>query len=159
MKVDAAETKSAGWKFNEWELKGVPLRIEIGPRDVQNNSVVLARRDIRSKEAKEFVGVDALAQRVPELLEDIQRSLFKRAVAFREANTVYATTYDELVQGIEDRKFVHAFVSIDPAVEEKIKEDTKATHRCVPLDQKGDSGPCIVTGQLCTERAVFARAY
>jgi prolyl-tRNA synthetase len=159
VKVDAAETKSAGWKFNEWELKGVPLRIEIGPRDVQNNSVVLARRDIRSKESKEFVGVDSLAQRVPELLEEIQKALFLRAVAFREANTVYASTYEQLVQGIEERKFVHAFVDPDPAVEEKIKNDTKATHRCVPLDQKGDSGPCIVTGKISTERAVFARAY
>jgi prolyl-tRNA synthetase len=159
VKVDAADTKSVGWKFNEWELKGVPLRIEIGPRDVQNNSVVLARRDIRSKEAKEFVGVDALTNRVPELLDDIQKSLFNRAVAFREANTVYASTYDELVQGVEDRKFVHAFVSTDPEVEEKIKNDTKATHRCVPLDQKGDRGPCIVTGKICSERAVFARAY
>ena len=159
VKVDAAETKSAGWKFNEWELKGVPLRIEIGPRDVQNNSVVLARRDIRSKEAKEFVGVDALAQRVPDLLEEIQKALFQKAVAFREANTIYASTYDDLVQGIEERKFVHAFVDTDPAVEEKIKADTKATHRCVPLDQKADSGPCIVTGKICTERAVFARAY
>jgi prolyl-tRNA synthetase len=159
VKVDAAETKSAGWKFNEWELKGVPLRIEIGPRDVQNNSVVLARRDIRSKEAKEFVGVDALAQRVPDLLDEIQRSLFHKAVAFREANTVYASTYDELVQGIEDRKFVYAFVSPELEVEEKIKNDTKATHRCVPLAQKGDSGPCIVTGKIVSERAMFARAY
>ncbi|MEO8287729.1 MAG: proline--tRNA ligase [Chloroflexota bacterium] len=159
VKVDAAETKSAGWKFNEWELKGVPLRMEIGPRDVQNNSVVLARRDIRSKEAKEFVGVDALEQRVPELLDDIQNSMFRRAVEFREANTVYAATYAELVQGIEDRKFVHAFVAPLAEVEEKIKNDTRATHRCIPLEQKGDSGPCIVTGQIVNERAVFARAY
>ena len=121
--------------------------------------MVLARRDIRSKEAKEFVGVDSLAERVPDLLNDIQKSLFQRAVAFREANTVYASTYAELVRGIEERKFVHAFVSPDPAVEEKVKNETKATHRCVPLEQDGTSGPCIVTGTICTERAVFARAY
>lgn len=159
VKVDANDTKSAGWKFNEWELKGVPVRIEIGPRDVQSHSVVLARRDNRSRETKETVGMDALTQRVPELLEDIQKSLFKKALAFREANTVVARTYDDLVQGVADNKFVRAFVSSDPEVEEKIKNDTKATHRCIPLEQTGESGLCIVTGKICYEQAIFARAY
>ncbi len=159
VKVDDADNKTAGWKFNEWEMKGVPLRIEIGPRDVQNNSVVLARRDRPGKEGKETAGMDALAQRVPALLEDIQKSIYRKALEFRTANTVHATTYDQLVQAIEERKFVDAFWCGDPACEEKIKEDTKATNRCIPLDQPGDSGPCVVCGRTGHEHAIFARAY
>jgi len=156
VKVDASEQRSPGWKFNEWELKGVPLRIEIGPRDVQNNSVVVVRRDTR---AKEFVGVDGLAEHVTAALDDIQKSLFKRAVEFRDTHTVPARTYQELIEGIENRGFVDAFWCEDAACEEKIKQDTKASNRCMPLDQPGDSGPCIVCGKTTNVHALFARAY
>jgi prolyl-tRNA synthetase len=156
VKVDASDQKSPGWKFNEWELKGVPLRVEIGPRDVQNNSVVLVRRDNR---AKEFVGVDALAERAGEVLEDIQKALFRRAIEFRDTHTYKALTYEQLVEGIEKRGFVDAFWCDDPACEEKIKQDTKATNRCMPLDQPGDSGPCVVCGKTSNVHALFARAY
>src|SRR5438874_1013694 len=118
VKVDMSEN-TPGWKFNEWEMRGVPVRIEIGPRDVQNNSVVLVRRDNRAKEA---VGVDALAGRVGELLADIQVSLFRRAVEFRDTHTYKALTYEQLVEGIEKRGFVDAFWRGDPACEEKIKQ-------------------------------------
>ncbi|HET9494561.1 MAG TPA: His/Gly/Thr/Pro-type tRNA ligase C-terminal domain-containing protein, partial [Chloroflexia bacterium] len=159
VKVDATESRSAGWKFNEWELKGVPLRVEIGPRDVQNNSVVLARRDVPGKEGKQFVGVDELARRVADLLAEIQRALFDRALEFRKANTVHVSSYDQLRQAVEDRKFVDAFWCGNPECEEKIKDDTRATNRCIPLDQPGDSGPCVVCGTTSSEHSIFARAY
>ena len=140
-------------------MKGVTLPIEIGPRDVQNNSVMLARRDRPGREGKESVSVDALAQRLPVLLEEIQQALFQRAVRFREENTVHADSYDDLKQAVEQRKFVDAFWCGDPACENKIKDDTKATNRCMPLDQPGDSGPCIVCGRPGDAHWIFARAY
>ncbi|MDQ3928178.1 MAG: proline--tRNA ligase, partial [Chloroflexota bacterium] len=143
VKVDDAEQQRPGWKFNEWELKGVPLRIEIGPKDVESNAVVLARRDKPSKEGKEFgVGVDTLTRRVPALLEEIQQGLFRRAVEFRQANTLHASTLEELREAIEQRQFVDVFWCGMPECEEKIKNETKATNRCMPIDQPGDSGPC-----------------
>jgi prolyl-tRNA synthetase len=156
VKVDAAEEKTAGWKFNEWELKGVPLRMEIGPRDVQNNSAVLVRRDNR---AKEFVGMDALATRLPQALEELQRALFERAAEFRDSHTYRAATYDELKEGISRGGFVDVFWCGDAACEEKIKDDTKATNRCIPVEQPGDSGPCVVCGKTSSVHALFARAY
>jgi prolyl-tRNA synthetase len=159
VKVDAADNKTPGFKFNEWELKGVPLRVELGPRDVAANSVVLARRDNRAKEAKETVSIDAIATRVPEVLEDIQRALFERALRFREENTRHAATYDELKKGIEERQFVDAFWCGDTQCEARIKDDTKASNRCMPLAQPGDSGPCVVCGKESNVHAIFARAY
>lgn len=156
IKVDATEAKSPGWKFNEWELKGVPLRIELGPRDVENNSVVLARRD---NHAKASVPMGELSQRVPELLEEIQKALFDRALEFRQANTLHATTYDALKAGIEQRQFVDVFWCGNPACEERIKAETKATNRCMPLDQPGDSGPCVLCGAVSDKHWIFARAY
>ena len=158
VKVDASD-KTPGWKFNEWELKGVPLRVELGPRDVANGSVVLARRDNRSRDAKESVPMDALGIRVPALLEEIQGALFQKALKFREDNTIHATTYDTLKEGIEQKQFVDAFWCGDPACETKIKDETKATNRCMPVAQPGDSGPCIVCGNKSSTHAIFARAY
>jgi prolyl-tRNA synthetase len=156
VKVDAAEDKTAGWKFNEWELRGVPLRIEIGPRDVQNNSMVLVRRHDRSKE---FVSMDAAAQRVPEALEELQAALFQRAVEFRDSHTYPASNLEELKEGIERGGFVDSFWCGDPACENRIKDETRATNRCIPLNQPGDSGPCVVCGRPSSEHALFARAY
>lgn len=156
VKVDASEQKTAGWKFNEWELKGVPLRVEIGPRDVQNNSVMLARRDNRVKES---VGMDALAARVAEVLDEIQKALYQRAVEFRDSHTYTASTYDDLIEGVKQGGFVQAFWCGDASCEDKIKDDTKATNRCIPLEQRGDSGKCIVCGKPSSTRALFARAY
>jgi prolyl-tRNA synthetase len=159
IKVDASDAKTAGWKFNEWELKGVPVRIEIGPRDVENNSVVLARRDRPGKEGKEFVSQDGLAAHLSALLDDIQSALYSKALAFREANTVNVKTEQELAEVVGSRKFALAYWSGDPEGEERIKQATGATTRCIPLDQPGVEGICITTGKPTTQQAIFARAY
>ncbi len=157
-KVDRSEN-TPGWKFNEWEMRGVPVRIEIGPRDAQNNSVVLVRRDNR---AKEVVPVDALETRLPELLDEIQKALYQRALAFREQNTHYAESYEEFKRIIaEERGFVRVKWAEDSAAELAIKEETKATLRVIPFDQPegGVQGNCIYTGKPATCEAIFARAY
>lgn len=159
IKVDASDAKTAGWKFNEWELKGVPVRIEIGPRDVENNSVVLARRDRPGKEGKQFVSQDGLAVHLSALLDDIQSALYSKALAFREANTVNVKTEQELAEVVGSRKFALAYWSGDPEGEERIKQATGATVRCIPLDQPGTEGICITTGKPTTQQAIFARAY
>src|SRR5437588_10250289 len=158
LKVDVSEN-TPGWKFNEWELRGVPVRMEGGPRDVQNNSVMLVRRDNRAKEA---VPADALEERLPVLLEEVQRALFQRALEFREKNTHYTESYEEFKQIIaEKRGFVRVKWAEDSAAELAIKEETKATLRVIPFDQPegGVKGKCIYTGKPATSEAVFARAY
>jgi prolyl-tRNA synthetase len=156
VKIDASEERSVGWKFNEWELKGVPLRMEIGPRDVQNNSVVLVRRDNR---AKEFVSVDDVARRVPELLEQLQKDLYQRAVDFRESHTYRVANFDELKEAVEKGGFADAFWCGGADCEQTIKDETRATNRCIPLDQPGDTGPCVVCGKPSDTHALFAKAY
>jgi prolyl-tRNA synthetase len=157
LKVDSSEN-TPGWKFNEWELRGVPVRMEIGPRDVQNNSVVLVRRDNR---AKEVVSVDALETRLPALLEEVQRALFQRALEFREKNTYSTDSYEEFKQIIEKRGFARVKWAEDSAAELAIKEETKATLRVIPFDQPpgGVHGKCFYTGKPATCEAIFARAY
>lgn len=158
LKVDRSEN-TPGWKFNEWELRGVPVRMEIGPRDVQNDSVMLVRRDNR---AKESVPMDALETRLPELLEEVQRALFQRALEFRERNTYYTDSYEEFKHIIaEKRGFVRVKWAEDSAAELAIKEETKATLRVIPFDQPegGVQGKCFYTGKPATCEAIFARAY
>ena len=146
-----------GWKYNEWEMRGVPVRMEIGPRDAQNNSVMLIRRDNRVKES---VPVDALETRLPELLEEVQKALFQRAVEFREQNMHYTESYEEFKQIIaEKRGFVRVKWAEDSAAELAIKEETKATLRVIPLEQPEVQGKCIYTGKPATCEAIFARAY
>ncbi len=155
-KTDNSEN-TPGWKYNEWEMRGVPVRMEIGPRDVQNNSVMLVRRDNR---VKEVVSLDALETRLPELLEEVQKALFQRAVEFREQNMHYTESYDEFKQIIaEKRGFVRVKWAEDSIAEQAIKEETKATLRVIPLDQPPVEGKCIYTGKLATCEAIFARAY
>ncbi|MBV8822559.1 MAG: proline--tRNA ligase, partial [Ktedonobacteraceae bacterium] len=158
LKVDMSEN-TPGWKFNEWEMRGVPIRMEIGPRDAQNDSVMLVRRDNRVKEA---VPLDALQARLPELLEEVQHTLFQRALEFRARNTYYTDSYEEFKHIIaEKRGFVRVKWAEDSAAELAIKEETKATLRVIPLDQpEGDvQGKCFYTGKPATCEAVFARAY
>ncbi len=157
-KVDLSEN-TPGWKFNEWELRGVPVRMEIGPRDVQNNSVVLVRRDNR---VKEQVSLEALETRLPALLEEVQKALLQRAVEFRAENTHYTDSYEEFKELIaEKRGFVRVKWAEDSAAELAIKEETKATLRVIPFDQPegGVKGKCIYTGKPATCEAIFARAY
>ena len=158
LKVDMSEN-TPGWKFNEWELRGVPLRMEIGPRDAQSNSVVLVRRDTR---AKEIVPVEALEARLPVLLEEIQQDLYRRALAFREQHTYRTDDYEEFKQIIaEQRGFVRVKWAEDSEAELAIKEETKATLRVIPFDQPegGVQGKSIYSGKPATCEAIFARAY
>ena len=158
LKVDLSEN-TPGWKFNEWELRGVPVRMEIGPRDVRNESVMLVRRDNR---AKEPVTLAALETRLPQVLEEVQQALFQRAVDFRNNNTHYTDSYDEFKQIIaEKRGFVRVKWAEDSAAELAIKEETKATLRVIPFDQPegGVHGKCFYTGKPATCEAIFARSY
>ncbi len=157
--VDAREEYSAGWRFNEWELRGVPVRIEIGPKDIQKNQVVLARRDTREKF---FVSQDQLAERVPALLHEIQKHLFERARKFRDANTVELDNYEkfkEFMEGEGSRGFVRAYWCGARECEAKIKEETKATTRCIPFEQPHKKGQCIRCQREAQEQAIFAKAY
>jgi prolyl-tRNA synthetase len=157
-KIDWSEN-TPGWKFNEWEMRGVPVRLEVGPRDVANESVTLVRRDNR---AKEPVKVEALEVRLSELLDEVQQALFQRALAFRDQNTHYTDDYEEFKRIIaEDRGFVRVKWAEDSAAELAIKEETKATLRVIPLEQPagGVQGNSIYTGKPATCEAIFARAY
>lgn len=158
VKVDRSDN-TPGWKYNEWEMRGVPVRMEVGPRDVQNNSAMLVRRDSRAKEA---VPVEGLEQRLPELLEEIQRAMYQRALEFRQQNTHTTDSYEEFKTIIaEKRGFVRVKWAEESAAELAIKEETKATLRVIPLDQPegGVQGKCIYTGKPATCEAIFARAY
>ncbi|MCS6889265.1 MAG: proline--tRNA ligase [Chloroflexus sp.] len=157
-KVDDRDNYSPGYKFNEWELKGVPVRIEIGPKDVAKETVALARRDIPGKAGKSFVPQAGLTERIEALLAEMQTGLFQRALAFREAHTADVTTYDELKAQVE-RGFARAFWAGDTADEKRIQEETRATIRCIPLEQPGTVGRCVYTGRETSQQVIFARAY
>ncbi len=158
VKVDARDEYSPGWKFNEWELKGVPLRIEIGPRDIAKNQVVLARRDVPGREGKSFVPLEGLADVVSDTLKDIQNNLLTRATEFRDANTSEPSDYDSFREAAT-QGFARAWWCGAIACEDKVKDDIKATTRCIPSDQPGGNGTCIVCGESAEEVAIFARAY
>ncbi len=158
VKTDLRDEYSPGWKFNEWELRGVPLRIEIGPRDVAKQQVVLARRDQPGKAGKSFVPVAGVVSAVTDLLEEIQNNLLARATEFRDANTYEPEDYETLKE-VVTKGFARAWWCGSAACEDKIKEDTKATIRCIPFDQPGGSGKCVVCGEPASEMAIIARAY
>jgi prolyl-tRNA synthetase len=158
VKMDTREGFSPGFKFNDWEMRGVPLRIELGPKDVAKGSVVLARRDRPGKEGKSFVPRNGLAAAVIQALGEIQQALYDRALAFRDANTHDPKDYTAFKQAVE-KGFAFSFWCGSADCEAKIKEETKATMRCIPLEQPGGSGTCIFCGQPARERAIFARAY
>src|SRR6202795_971719 len=158
VKLDEREGQSPGFKFNDWEMRGVPLRMEIGPKDVAKGSVVLARRDRPGKEGKSFVSQDGIVESVQQLLVEIQKALFDRALAFREANTFTPKTFDEFRQVVETG-FAQSFWCGDSKCEEQIKEATKATLRCIPIEQPGGTGSCIFCGQPSKEIAIFGKAY
>jgi prolyl-tRNA synthetase len=159
VKMDAREEFTPGWKFNDWEMRGVPLRIEVGPKDVANQAAVLARRDIPGKEGKTFgVPVAEIDTKVSEMLAVIQKALFDKALAFREEHTHHPENYEDFKKAVEDG-FALAWWCGSAECEDKIKQDTKATNRCIPLDQPGGTGKCIFCGKESTEKAIFSKAY
>jgi prolyl-tRNA synthetase len=157
-KVDEREQYSPGYKFNEWELKGIPVRVEIGPKDIEKGTVGVARRDRPGKQGKSFVPQDGLKQRLESLLAEIQQALYDRALRFREEHTFQASNYDELKHGVE-KGFVHAYWAGTREDEDKIQDETGATIRLLPLDQPGTPGKCVYCGKPARKIAVFARAY
>jgi prolyl-tRNA synthetase len=157
--VDARDAYSPGWKFNEWEMRGVPLRIEIGPRDVEQGQVMLVRRDLAGRERKQAVPHgEGLGEAVGEMLDEIQENLYQKALAFQEEHTHYPEDYDAFKEVVSEG-FVDAWWCGDAACEAQIKEDTKATLRCIPLEQDSGTGSCIRCGEHAEERAIFGRAY
>jgi prolyl-tRNA synthetase len=159
--LDRREGQTPGFKFNDWEMRGVPVRLELGPRDVQSGTVVAARRDIPGKEGKQVFQQDNLATQVRQLLEDIQANLLAQANAFRDANIHDVTSYDELRQVVEQGGFARGWWAGSDEDEGTIKTDTGATHRCFPLENPyGEAqGRCFFTGQTAERVAIFARAY
>jgi prolyl-tRNA synthetase len=157
VKVDDRE-ETPGFKFHDWELRGVPLRIEVGPKDVEKGTVVFARRDLPGKEGKSFVPQAGIAEAARSLLATIQSDMLQRATEFRDANTFEPKSYDEFKSIVEDG-FARAWWCGERQCEAEIKEETKATTRCIPLDQPGGSGVCVHCGKTASEVAIFAKAY
>jgi prolyl-tRNA synthetase len=157
VKYDDRDTQKPGFKFNEYELKGVPVRLAIGQRDLDNGTFEVARRDTL---AKETVRTEDLIGKIEFLLEDIQRNIFQRAFDFRKAHITEVNSYDEF-KAVLDKEggFIAAHWDGTSATEEKIKEETKATIRCIPLKAKSESGSCMVTGKPSKGRVLFAKAY
>ncbi|HXT87190.1 MAG TPA: proline--tRNA ligase [Verrucomicrobiae bacterium] len=158
VKLDERDGMSPGFKFNDWEMRGVPLRVELGPKDLASGNLVLARRDKPGREGKVSVSQQGIAARVSDLLNEIQNALFQRALEFRKANTIEPKDYGEFKAAVE-KGFALAHWCGSDDCEAKIKEETKATMRCIPLQQTGGAGKCIYCGNSAPEQAIFARAY
>jgi prolyl-tRNA synthetase len=157
VKYDNRDTQKPGWKFAEYELKGVPVRLAIGPNDLEKGTVEIARRDTLEKS---YVSRSEVTSTVARLLEEIQANLYQRALSFREENTRKAETWEEFNQILDEKGgFVSAFWDGTTETEDRIKEESKATIRCIPLDAEEEEGKCILTGKPAKIRALFARAY
>ena len=156
-KFDDSDKNKPGWKFAEHELKGTPIRLAMGPRDLQNGTIELARRDTKTKES---VSQEGLTQKVIDILDQMQKDLFTKAVEFRKAHTFSANTYEEFKKLMDDDAgFVMAHWDGTEETEEKIKNETKATIRCIPLDSPIENGVCVVSGKPSTRKVLFAKAY
>ncbi|MEO7658023.1 MAG: proline--tRNA ligase [Pyrinomonadaceae bacterium] len=156
VKYDDNDNQRSGWKFAEYELKGVPVRLGLGMRDLENGTVEVARRDTLTKES---VALDTVVETVKILLEQIQQSIFQKALRFREVNTFSVDTWDDFKLQIQKGGFILAHWDGTAETEEKIKQETKATIRCIPLDADEESGKCVYSGSESNKRVVFARAY
>jgi len=157
VKYDNSDNNRPGWKFAEYELKGVPIRIAVGPRDLENNQVELARRDTKEKTA---ISLDGLTETVAALLLEIQSNLLQRATKYRDDHITSVDTWDEFINVLDNKTgFVLAHWDGTAETEEKIKDQTKATIRCIPLDNPLEEGKCIRTGNPSKQRVLFARAY
>ncbi len=157
VKYDNSDNARPGWKFAEYELKGVPVRIAMGLRDIENNVAEVARRDTKEKSS---ISLDGISGYVKNLLDEIQQHIYDKALAFRNENIREANNWDEFVKLLDEKAgFVSAHWDGTGDTEEKIKEMTKATIRCIPLDNKKENGKCILTGKPSSQRVLFARAY
>jgi prolyl-tRNA synthetase len=156
VKYDNADNKKPGWKFAEYELKGVPVRVTLGARDLENGMVEIMRRD---KLEKSSVAYEGVAQYIKDLLADIQSNIFQKALDYRASVTREVNSYDEFKVEIEKGGFISAHWDGTPETEELIKQETKATIRCIPLDGDTTPGVCMVTGKPSARRVLFARAY
>jgi prolyl-tRNA synthetase len=157
VKYDNDDSSRPGWKFAEYELKGVPVRIALGARDIANNVAEIARRDTKEKAS---IALDSLEMHVTQLLEDIQVNLYQRALQFRNENTTKVDTWEEFVKVLDEKAgFIAAHWDGTSETEEKIKELSKATIRCIPLNNEQEEGKCVLTGKPSTQRVLFARAY
>ncbi len=157
-KVDDRDNVQPGFKYNEWELKGVPVRVEVGPKDVAKGTVAMARRDVPGKEGKQFVPQEGLTERIAALLDEIQQTLYDRALRFRDEHTRDVSTYDELRAAVE-QGFARCYWAGGDADEEKIQNEMRATARVILFEQAAQPGRCIATGAETTQQIVFARAY
>ena len=157
VKFDDSDNRKPGWKFAQYELKGVPLRLAMGARDLENGTVELARRDVLTKET---VAVEGVEDMIENLLEEIQNSIFQKALDFRTEKTTKVDSYDEFKELLETKTgFFLAHWDGTAETEEKIKNETKATIRCIPFDNEKEEGVCMVTGKPSKERVVFAKSY
>jgi len=158
VKIDDRDNLRSGFKFAEWELKGVPVRVAMGPRDLANGTVEVARRDTLTKESMQFEGVAGV---INDLMDQIQNNIYQKALDFRAANTVSVDTWEEFKEKIEEGGFLLCHWDGTPETEEKIKEETKATIRCIPLDTNVimEEGKCVYSGKPSKQRVIFARSY
>ncbi len=157
VKYDDNDNNRPGWKFAEYEMKGVPVRLALGARDLEKNVVEIARRDTKEKRV---VGLEGIAQYVESLLAEIQVYMFEKAKTYRDEHITSANSWDEFVKLLDEKGgFVSAHWDGTTATEEAIKDKTKATIRCIPLDNTLEDGKCILTGNPSTQRVLFARAY
>ena len=157
VKYDDNDNNRPGWKFAEYELKGVPVRVTLGARDLQNGVVEVARRDTKEKQS---ISLDGLVQNIQKLLEDIQSNLFNRAKTFRDGHTTSVDSWEDFEKVLDEKGgFVSAHWDGTAETETLIKEKTKATIRCIPLNNPQEEGKCILTGKPSTQKVLFARAY
>ncbi|HEY6505457.1 MAG TPA: proline--tRNA ligase [Chitinophagaceae bacterium] len=157
VKYDDNDNTRPGWKFAEYEMKGVPVRITLGARDLENNVAEIARRDTKEKRS---ISLEGLATYIGDLLNDVQQSMYNKAKTYRDEHITPANSWDEFEKLLDDKGgFISAHWDGTAETEEAIKEKTKATIRCIPLDNKQEAGKCILTGKPSTQRVLFARAY
>jgi prolyl-tRNA synthetase len=156
VKYDDDDKQRSGWKFAEYELKGVPVRLALGARDLENNTVEVARRDTLTKES---VVIDRVTDYIVSLLDEIQANIYQKALNFREENTFVVDSWDEFKAQIEKGGFILAHWDGTSETEEAIKSETKATIRCIPFNSTEEAGVCVYSGEPSAKRVVFARAY
>jgi prolyl-tRNA synthetase len=157
VKYDDRDNNKPGWKFADYELKGVPVRLAIGQRDLENKTIEVARRDNLTKET---ISIDSVSEHIPKLLEDIQTNIYNKALKFRKENTYYVDKWDDFLKILDNQGgFIMAHWDGTVETEEKIKEETKATIRCIPFDTPDEDGKCIYSGKPSKRRVLFARSY